>query len=95
MRITKNEKEVLNAIESTDLNDGSQTCLYGPLYHDNYDMNTLRGSISSLVKKGIIVVDEEDNSFGDDFEYTEIVVNSDYVEKDEEGYLTIINLEVA
>ena len=35
------------------------------------------------------------DSNGDEIEYTEIVVNSDYVEKDEEGYLTIINLEVA
>ena len=94
VQVTKKEMEVLKDVEATDLNDGTQDCLYGPIWHEYYDMKVLRGVISSLVKKEIIEVeDEEDKCFGS--EQTEIIVNGDFVKKDENGYLLITNVEVA
>ncbi len=94
VKVTKKEMEVLDEVEATDLNDGTQDVLYAPIWHEYYDMKVLRGVISSLVKKEIILVeDEEDKCFGS--EQTEIVIKPEFIKKDENGKLLITNVEVA
>ena len=94
IKVTQKEMEVLEEVEATDLNDGTQDCLYAPIFHEYYDMKVLRGVISSLVKKEIIEVEDEENKcFGS--EQTEIIIKPKFIKKDENGYLLITNVEVA
>ena len=90
--ITKKEMEVLEQVESSDLNDGTQDILYGSVWYDLNDMGVFRGVISSLVKKQIIKVEEEDKCFGEG--QTEIIINSNYYKKCSEGYFELTNLKV-
>ena len=62
------------------------------LIDDLNDMNVFRGVISSLVKKGIIIVEEEDKCFGEN--QSEIIINRDFYKENEEGYFVLTNLEV-
>lgn len=90
--VTPLEMEVLQEIESCDLNDGTQDCFYGKIYHYLFDMKVIRGVISSLVKKGIVVDVEE--SVTHNYSCTEIVISDKFTGYDFENCFKIINVKV-
>ena len=84
--VTPLELDILNEIEGSDLNDGTQECFYGPILHDFFDMKVMRGVISSLVKKGIVIYVDEFNS------KTELVISKEYTAIHKDGYFVVANL---
>ena len=91
--VTPLEMAVLCEVEACDLNDGTQECFYGPIFHCDFDMKVIRGVISSLLKKGIVSSADEtkDDNY---FSSTELVISEDYRATDEDGRFVIANVEM-
>lgn len=54
MNITNLEKQIIEALEFSDFANESEPGLYGYIHHNEWNMNTYRGVMSSLSKKGIV-----------------------------------------
>ena len=98
-KVTPLEMAVLLEVESWDLNDGTQECFYGPIYHSNFDMKVMRGVRSSLVKKGIVIKVEEiagkkAKMYGTT-PNTELVIAKEFTATYKDGCFKINNVEVA
>ena len=85
--VTPLEMDILNEVEAWDLNDGTQECFYAPIHHGTFDMKVYRGVIASLVKKGIVSID---NCWSD---MTEIVISKKHTGIHKDGHFVIANVE--
>jgi hypothetical protein len=54
IRITPLEKQIIEALEYSDFANESEPGLYGYIFHEEWNMNSFRGVMSSLAKKQII-----------------------------------------
>ncbi len=54
MKITKLEKQIIEALEFSDFSNEHEAGLYGYIHHNEWNMNVFRGVMSSLSKKGLV-----------------------------------------
>jgi hypothetical protein len=54
VRITGLEKQIIEALEYSDFANESETGLHGYIFHEEWNMTSYRGVMSSLAKKNII-----------------------------------------
>ena len=54
MKITKLEKQIIEALEFSDFANENEAGLYGYIHHNEWNMNVFRGVMASLSKKGLV-----------------------------------------